>query len=219
MVEPTVEIEKGFIRKARDLVRIAAALLAVDGLGIEAGEDGVGHLGIGAGEGAAHFVVDDAAVGQRILWFFDVEMPALLQEDLLAVVDRRMKNGVEVDVHEVVEILVVLAGHRIDGLIGEGHGVEEGGQARAQEIHERLLGAVFARAVEHAVLEDVGDTGAALRRCAEADAEDLVGIAVFQLQKAGAAFFVDEEATEAVCFRHWALFQEAEAGEDLVGFH
>ena len=129
MVESAVEIEKSFIRKARDLVRIAAALLAVDGLGIEAGEDGVGHLGIGAGEGAAHFIVDDAAIGQRILWFFDVEMPALLQEDLLAVVDRRMKNGVEVDVHEVVEILVILAGHRIDRLIGEGHGVEEGGQA------------------------------------------------------------------------------------------
>ena len=69
------------------------------------------------------------------------------------------------------------------------------------------------------MLEDVGDAGAALRRRAEADAEDLVGIAVFQLQKAGAAFFVDEETAEAVCFRHWALFHEAEAGEDLVGFH
>ena len=53
-------------------------------------------------------------------------IPALLAENLLFLVNVRVKNRIQINVHQILEILVITAGYRITGLIRVGHGIQEG---------------------------------------------------------------------------------------------
>jgi hypothetical protein len=52
-----------------------------------------------------HLVVDDALVGERLLDRVELEVPALLLQHERVVGRARVQHGVEVHVHQVVEIL------------------------------------------------------------------------------------------------------------------
>ena len=66
-------------------------------------------------------------------------MPALLAENVLFLINIRIKNSVQVDVHQVLEILVVAARHGIDGLVRVSHGIEEGIQRPLRKFNEGIL--------------------------------------------------------------------------------
>ena len=139
---------------------------------------------VGRGIIALHLIVDDALVGERRIERFQFVMPALLLHDGLA--DARIEHCVEIDVDEIVEIPKVLAGDRIDRLVGEGHRVEERVERALHQLNERILDRVFARAAQHGMFENMSDAGGIRRRCAKGDAKHFVFIVVDKREQFGA---------------------------------
>ena len=104
-------------------------------------------------------------------------MPALLAEDLALAVYQRAEHGVQIDAHEVEEILRVAAGYGVISLVREGHGVEEGVHRGLHQLHEGLLGRIALRAAEHGVLQDVKHARVVLRQGGKRNAEGAVLLA------------------------------------------
>ena len=91
-------------------------------------------------------------------------------------VDRGVKDCVQVDAHEVLKVGRVGGRHRVHGLVREGEGVQEGLHGRLEQVDERLLHGIGLRAAEHGMLDDMEDPGVVRRRRLEGDREGLVGV-------------------------------------------
>ena len=63
-------------------------------------------------------------------------MPPFLHEYFFMLVYKRVEDRVHIDFHEVAEILIVAACYRVECLVRESHGVEEGLQRTLGKLHE-----------------------------------------------------------------------------------
>ena len=88
---------------------------------------------------ALHLVVDHPVVLQGGVSVFQFVVPPFLLKGKGIVVDQRIKHRVQVHVHQIAEILVVSAGHRVHCLIRVGHSVKERVQGPFHQFHKRLL--------------------------------------------------------------------------------
>ncbi len=68
-------------------------------------------------------------------------MPALLAEGVFR--EQGIKNGVQVNVDQVVKIPQVCAGHGIACLVRKGEGIEKGLQRTLEKLRERLFYGIF----------------------------------------------------------------------------
>ena len=214
-VEGSEEHGVGVGRRIVARVRVEEALVGERGYGagVSAGLEAVGRVReegtlhaevedvVGVRERAAHLVEDHAVVGQRRVLAVHLEVPALLLEDVPALVDCGMEHGVEVDPHEVLEVGSVGGGDRIHGLVGEGEGVQERLHRRLEQVHEGLLDGIGVGAAEHGVLEDVEDAGVVCGRRLEGDGERLVFVGAGEPQCAGARGVVAEHVRASGDFR------------------
>ena len=193
-----VAVAELLIRQVRDMFGIAAGIEHV----VRAGQDGflqvVPHDAVGAAHGAFHLVEHDTV--EREVPVLLGDMPALLIKDVGIGEELRGEDSVKVYSGEVQEILSVAAGYRIDGLVIEGHGVQEGVHGSLEQIHERLLDRVFFRSAEDRVLQDVEHAGAVFRDSLESDAEELVVSLVFHPNELCAGLFVDHLHEESLEF-------------------
>ncbi len=82
-----------------------------------------GHKIVWRGVGSLHLVEHDTFVGQGGVDGIDLVVPSLLFQDLAG--QAGMEDRVQIDVNEVVEVLQVLAGDRVRGLVGKRHCIEE----------------------------------------------------------------------------------------------
>ena len=114
-----------FVGQIRNVYGVTAGVLAVADVGIHEFfhffPDKVVHGRIRA----LHFIENNALEGRLAVFIRPVIMPTFLIEDFRFCQNLRMQNGVHVNVHKVQKILVVAAGHRVHGFVGEGHGVEK----------------------------------------------------------------------------------------------
>ena len=161
-----------------------------DGLGVPAGDEAIGALPeqrahhavdedfLGRGQGALHLVVDDAVERERGVCAggVDLVVPALLLEDALAAIDCGVQHGVEVDVHEVLEVAVVRGRNGVHRLVRERKGVEERLHGALEQMDERLLDGEAVRAAQDGVLEDVEHARVVGGRRLERDGERLVAV-------------------------------------------
>ena len=124
VVAPMV-LEESLVSERRDGCRRAAGLEAVGRVREQRRRESVVEHGIRLGERALHLVVHHAVHHKARIFPlpFQLAVPALLLEDDGAPVDVGMEDRVQVDVHEVDEILLVGGRHRVHGLVREGHGV------------------------------------------------------------------------------------------------
>ena len=194
VVAGLVELAELFPGQVGDLPRVAAGIVAVDGIREKRLLRFAAQQAVRRGPGALHFV-EDHALEDQIAVVVGLVAPAFLGQHARR--NARVKNGVEIDVDQVVEVLQVLAGDGVGGLVGVGHGVEEGVERAARQLDEGVLDRVLARSAEHGVLEDVRQAGRIGRRRGEGDAEDLVAVVVFERDelRAGAPVAVDARVT------------------------
>jgi hypothetical protein len=171
-------VQELLVGEGGDLAGVAARLVGVCRVREQGCREGLVEDVVGIGERAFHLVEDHAVVGERrvIPLARDLEVPALLLEDAGALVDGRVQNRVQVDAHEVLQVGRVGGGHRVHGLVGEGHGVQEGLHARLEQVDEGLLDGVARGPAQDGVLEDVEDPRVVGRRGLEGDGEGLVGV-------------------------------------------
>ena len=146
------------IAQLRDVGRVAAGLHAVAVIGEQPGHHGpLQHPGR-VGEGSLHFVVNNA-LKHGLPGVVKFQPPALLPEHIGAFHRRGMQHRVQVDLHQVAEILPVPAAHGVDGLVRVGHGIEEGLQGAFQQLHKGLLDGIAVAARQHGVLQDMKHAG------------------------------------------------------------
>ena len=145
-------------------------------------------------------------------------MPAFLHEDLFILEHVREKDGIKVDVHEVLEIRCIAAGHRIHRLIREGHGIEEGIEGPFDEFDEGFLEGELAGAAKRRMFADMGHARAVRRRRAERNGKDFIVIIVLDVEQAGTGLDVVHFVSLAVQFRDIAAAVDSKAVQRLLFF-
>ena len=126
MIVGAVEIQKLFIGKLRNILRIAAGFHAVGIVREKIIHNlSVQHLVRGR-KCSLHLIIYNTIIGKRTFLLLQMVIPALLAENLLLLINVRVKNRIQINVHQILEILVITAGYRITGLIRVGHGIQEG---------------------------------------------------------------------------------------------
>jgi hypothetical protein len=133
------------------------------------------------GPGPLHFIEHNPFVRQRSARSFKFKVPALLLEDVR--VEAGVKDRIEINIDEVVEILYVLTGYRVARLVRVGHGIEKGLERTFQKLHKGLLQRVFPRAAQNRMLQDVGHPRGVRRRCSKGDPKDLVLVVIDEGQE------------------------------------
>ena len=118
-----IEREVILVVQLYNVFRISAGLHAVAGIREHCRMDIAVQDTLRGGEHALHLVVYNAVVGELAFRLFQLVVPAFLHEDFLLFSDIRVEDRVHVNVHEVLEISVVAACDRINGLIRVSHGV------------------------------------------------------------------------------------------------
>ena len=126
MIIGAVEIQELLIRKLRNILRITAGFHAIGIIREKIIHDlSVQHLVRGR-KCSLHLIIYNTIIGKRTFLLLQMVIPALLAENLLLLVNVRVKNRIQINVHQILEILVITAGYRITGLIRVGHGIQEG---------------------------------------------------------------------------------------------
>ena len=214
-----VEVREHLLRELRNRRRVAAGLIVVRRIGIECGHDLALEQIVRRGKRALHLVVDDAAVSERCLRALDFIVPALLHEHLRVLAHRGIEYRVEIDIHEILEILIVAARDRIHRLVRVRHRIEECIEAAFDELDKRLLERIFARAAKRRVLDDMRDARVIRRRRAERDGEYLVVVRRLQIEHTRTAFFVRKLIRRHIRLGHRRLPQQAKAVVNLLYLH
>ncbi len=176
-----------------DVLRVAAADIRVCQAGKQRPADRAVDGGPGRREGALHLVEDDAPVSQpalRIGGVLELEADPLLLERVLA--QAWKEGGVEVDVEEVLEVLLVAGAEEVGGPVRAGEGVHEGRERAAGHAEERVSDRVALRAGEDDVLEDVRNARGVVGRGREEDGETVVVVGAFDVDVSCAGSLVLE---------------------------
>ena len=132
-------------------------------------------------------------------------MPALLPENFFSLIDIRVKNRIQINVHQVFEILFIATGNGIHGLVRIGHGVQKRVQGPFDQFHKGILGRIFPAAAENAVLHDMRRSLAVHGSGAKSDMEYFIFIVVQHHSHPGAGFFMTEKITGGMNIRQLLL--------------
>ena len=179
MVQPGMGLPELLAGKLRNMGRVAAGDKTVAGVGEKAAENLIEAQGVRGGERALHLVEHHALVAGPA-FLVQLIMPALLAEDFRLLVDQRVQHRVHIDPHEIVKILPVAAGNRIEGLVPEGESVEKGIHGALQQLHKRFLDRIMIRAAEHGMFQDVKNAGIVPGLGLKGDAKGLVFLRTLQ---------------------------------------
>ena len=164
--------KEGFILQRTDRIWIAAGNKAVRRIREQRARHGVDQQLIRIRERALHLIQHHAGARQHAV--LQLIMPALLLKDLLLFVNAREKDGVEVDAHEVEEVLIVAARDRVAGPVRKGQRIQEGIERALQQLYERFLDRIVSGAAENGVFQNMEYAGIVKRQRAEGGAEALV---------------------------------------------
>ena len=182
MVVRAVEFDEVFLCQVGNVVRIAARFNAIGRIGEEVFHDVSFELRVRRRKDAFHFIIDDTAVNEVAVGRIEMVMPTFLHQDLFVLQHIREKDGIQVDIHQIFEVGRITAGDGIHGLIGEGHGVEEGIERAFDQFDEGFLQREFPGAAKNRVLADMGHTGAVRRRRTEGNGKDLIVVVIFDVE-------------------------------------
>ena len=168
-----------------------------------------GQHRIRRGVRALHFVVDNAFVAPGAFGAFRLHMPTFLPEDVLA--DARMKDGINVDVHQIVEILEIGAGHRVACFVWKGEGVQKCLQRPLEQLHKRFLDRVPVGTAQYGMLQNVRHPRGVFGRCAEGHAETFVFVVIDDGQQLRPRGVVTPDARPASRFVQLLFRQQRKA--------
>src|SRR5260370_387162 len=119
-----VECLELLVSEVRNVLWIAAGIEPVGNIGIKRLLRQLAEHAVGGGIVPLHLVEHHALIGERCIGRVKLVMPAFLLEDLRR--QARLEHRIQIDIDKIVEILNILACHRIARLIRKRHGIEKG---------------------------------------------------------------------------------------------
>ena len=178
MVILMIKSKISLIGQLRNMIRITAGILAVCVIRKKRLLNGsLQHL-IRRRVRSLHLVVDNTVDGQRGILGFQLIMPALLHKNLFVADNIRMKNRIHVHIHQILKILIIVAGNRIQRLLRICHGIQKCVERSLHQFDKRILDRKLQRTTERRVLNDMWYTGLILRRRAKPDGKHLIVIGI-----------------------------------------
>ena len=139
MIVSSVKVQISLSGKFRYYLGITTGFKPIRRIREEGIQDLSGEHIIRIGESTLHLVIDDTIQGKFSIFLLHLIMPAFLQEDLRNIIDIGMKYRVHIDIHQVLEILIIGTCHRIDRLIRIGHRIEEGIERALHQFDKGIL--------------------------------------------------------------------------------
>ena len=215
VIEAFVRGGELLVAQAGYVLGIAAADIAVARVGIEQAVHLVADESIHIGKRALHLAEHDAVIVRLAGLAVELIVPALLHEYLRALMYQRAEHRVEIDGHEVKEILLVAAGDGIQRLVAEGQGIEIGLHRALKQRDERLLHREAPRTVQNAVLKDVEHARVVLRERFEADGKGFVLVRAVEIQQLRAGFLMAQGVQLRRLRRNIFFLHKPEAGAYL----
>ena len=186
-----VESHEPFLGQTGDGTGQATGFKSVGAVREQGLADFVFFDGIRGGIHPLHFIVHHSVVHQGlVLAGSQFIVPALLAQGKGIFGNQGVEYRIQVHIHQIAEVLVVAAGHRIYGLVRVGHGIQERVQGPFHQFHERFLQFVFAAAAQDGMFRDVGHAGIILAGGTEADGKDFVVVLRGQVEQMGPALVV-----------------------------
>ncbi len=190
--------QKILISKLRYHVRIPARLHRIRRMRIKRIHDlPLQHI-IRRRIGPFHLTVYHTVDGQRVVRTLHLIMPRLLPEDLLLPVNIRMQHRIQIDVHQILEVLVVAARHRIHRLVRIRHGIQKGVQRALGQLNKRILHRKFVRPAEHRMFHDMRHARAVLRRRPESDIKHLILVIIRQKRHPGSRLIMSQQIADRI---------------------
>ena len=138
MIVTGMESLKGLIRQVRNILRVSSGLISVSSIREKRVKNVTIQHRFRLGKSTAHLVIHYTAVTQISLFIQGV-VPSLLRKGMWILYTIRVKNGIAIDIHQVLEILVIGRGHRINRLIRISHGIQKGIERTLDELHKGIL--------------------------------------------------------------------------------
>ena len=132
-------------------------------------------------------------------------MPALLHEDLRIFPHIRIEYSIEINIHEILEVLIVTARHRVHRLIWIGHRIEERIERSLDELDKRFLERIFAAATERRMLHNMRYARIIYRRRAERNRKNFIVIVILQKKQLRTALLMLEEPSRRIRLRNDTL--------------
>ena len=185
-----MEVQEGLLRELRNSIRIAAGLKAVAGIREQSLQRFVFQISVRRGINALHLVIDNAVIAQLAIKAVNIIMPALLTQSIFVFINQRIKNSVQINIHQVMEVLIVATGNRINRFIRISHSVQKGVQRALHKVDKRLLQMIFARAAERGMLQNMCHACIICRRRSKGNRKHLVVIIIRKIEKTGAALLM-----------------------------
>ena len=185
-----MEVQEGLLRELRNSIRIAAGLKAVAGIREQSLQRFVFQISVRRRINALHLVIYNAVVAQLAIKAVNIIMPALLTQSIFVFINQRIKNSVQINIHQVMEVLIVATGNRINRFIRISHSVQKGVQRALHKVDKRLLQMIFARAAERGMLQNMCHACIICRRRSKGNRKHLVVIIIRKIEKAGAALLM-----------------------------
>ena len=178
MIIRSVEIKEFFITKVRNILRSSAGFTSISDIREQRVHDLTLQNIIRRRKSSLHFVINNTIIGQRAFWFFQMIIPAFLTEDFFFLINVRIKNCIQINMHQILEILIITACHRITGLVRISHGIQKSVQRAFDQFDKRIFERKLSGSAEHAVFQNMCNTCAVLRRGTKSDIEHFVFVIV-----------------------------------------
>jgi hypothetical protein len=113
-----------------------------------------------------------------------------------------MKDSIRIDIHQILEILIILTGQHIARAIGIRERIQKGLEGSLEELDKGFFGGILSGSAEDGMFENVGYTGGVGGRGAEGDSEYFVVIIVLDGEEFSPGFLVFVHGGEAAVFCH-----------------
>ena len=175
------------------MIRVAAGFAAIACIRKQRIHDLSFQNLIRRGKSSFHLIVNNSVIFQRPLCIFKLIAPSLLAEDLFFFVNIRIKNSIQVHMHQILEILIVAACNRIAGFIRIGHCIEKCIKRTLYQLHKRIFQRKLPGTAQHAVLQNVGYAGAVFWRSTKSNIKHLVLIIILYKHDSCACFFMAQQ--------------------------
>ena len=139
MIVFSVEIKKCLVCQLRNHFRVSAGLMEIWRIRVQYPHDlTIQHI-FRRRQCTLHFIIDHSIVDQRTVRIFQLIVPAFLTEDLLFLINVRMKHCIQIHMHQVLKIPFIAACYRIHCLVRVSHGIQERIQGTLHQFHKRIL--------------------------------------------------------------------------------
>ncbi len=188
-----MECFKPLLGQIRDKVGISAGFIGIRGIRIQGFLNFCKKNLLRRGISSFHFIIYNAFVSKRLILILQFVMPALLHHGFRLGMETGIKNSVQIDVHQIGEILIIAAGNGIYGFIRIGDGIQESIERAFDKFNKRFPQGKLPGTAQHRMFHNMRYSRVVRRRCAKRYGEYFIVVIVLQIEQPGAALFMKKQ--------------------------